>query len=300
MKQQRKISVITPSYNQAQFLETTIKSVLSQNYPNLEYIIIDGGSNDGSEDIIRKYASELAYWCCEKDEGQSDAINKGFSKATGEILCWINSDDTLLTGVLHHVNELYSNHNNDSPWWNCGSAELIDANGKLLRNRDVTEVNLEVFAVWNQKWFAQQAVFWNKAMWQAVAPVNRDLYYSMDLDLWMRMYSVSKPVITSQRLAQYRLHADAKCASDQGAILLECSQVIEKNLMVAYRMGRLDESELLSLLKLNKQNYLPFLKELDDLQKKYKSIEKEVWQYRGNKWHRLINRLGKSNKKDFT
>ncbi len=300
MKQQRKISVITPSYNQGRYLEATIKSVLSQNYTNLEYIIIDGGSNDGSEAIIRKYASELTFWCCEKDEGQSDAINKGFAKSTGEILCWINSDDTLLPDTLHIINNIYPEDTGSSPWWVCGAAELIDTNGKLLRNREVNEVNLEVFAAWNQRWFAQQAVFWNRAMWQTVAPVNRELYFSMDLDLWMRMYSVVKPVISSERLAQYRLHENAKCASDQGAILSECSQVIEKNLFIACQSGALNEQELLSLLKLNKQNYLIYLKELDDLQKKYKSLEKEVWHYRGNRWHRLVNKLGKGTKTDFT
>src|SRR5687768_13083798 len=102
-----KISIITPSYNQGRFIEETILSVINQNYPNLEYIIIDGGSTDNTVEIIRKYEQHLAYWVSEKDGGQSEAINKGFKKATGDIVCWINSDDFFMPGALSKVADCF-------------------------------------------------------------------------------------------------------------------------------------------------------------------------------------------------
>ncbi|MFZ4612746.1 MAG: glycosyltransferase family 2 protein, partial [Bacteroidia bacterium] len=100
-----KISIITPSYNQGQYIEETILSVINQDYPNIEYIVMDGGSNDQTVEIIKKYESKITYWVSEKDKGQADAINKGFARATGDILCWLNSDDYFFDGTLKFVAE---------------------------------------------------------------------------------------------------------------------------------------------------------------------------------------------------
>ena len=128
-----KISIITPSYNQGEFLERTILSVIEQNYPNLEYIIIDGGSTDGSVDIIQKYADKLAYWISEKDNGQTHAINKGFKKATGEIVAWLNSDDELCEGALMAVASVFMEH--DEADFVFGNQYSIDSNGKIKIGR---------------------------------------------------------------------------------------------------------------------------------------------------------------------
>src|SRR4051812_44065291 len=110
MRKLPRVTVVTPSFNQGRFLEATLRSVLNQQYPDLEYIVLDGGSTDGSVDILRRYAAQLAYWHTRKDAGQADAIATGFEMATGEVLCWVNSDDILLPGALHRVGAFFRDH----------------------------------------------------------------------------------------------------------------------------------------------------------------------------------------------
>ena len=125
-----KITVVTPSYNQGQFIEATIQSVIGQQYPNLEYIVCDGGSTDETVEILKKYTDKITGWCSEKDQGQSDAINKGMRRATGDIVCWINSDDVLLPGTLHTVAKFYHDHP-DTDFANGYTVE-IDKEGKII------------------------------------------------------------------------------------------------------------------------------------------------------------------------
>ncbi len=133
------ITIITPSYNQAAYLEATIRSVLEQDYPALRYIVMDGGSSDGSVDIIKRYADQLTYWVSEKDRGQSDAINKGFlytasgerTSTQNEIMTWLNSDDVLLPGALKHVGEIFAKY--PQIQWLAGQPANMDADGKHLK-----------------------------------------------------------------------------------------------------------------------------------------------------------------------
>ena len=208
-----RISVVTPSYNQCEFLEATIRSVLLQNYPNLEYIVIDGGSTDGSLEIIKKYERYLAYWISEKDKGQSHAINKGFAIASGDILCWINSDDMLKPGSLHFVAQEI--RETDENKWLVGSSELIDDSGHHLRIRSPKDIKYENMFVWSMNWFPQQSTFWTRYMWESAGPLDEDLHFAMDFALWLSMFNYASPTVTDRVLSSYRRYED--CKSIQGA-----------------------------------------------------------------------------------
>lgn len=208
------ITIITPSYNQAAYLEETLRSVLLQGYPNLEYIVVDGGSTDGSVDIVRKYSPWLTSWVSEPDDGQSDAINKGFARATGDILAWLNSDDTFEPGTLRRAAELL--RNSTDPAWMIGAARIVDADGRQVRLRRPARPTATRMLRWGDNWFPQQSTFWNRRMWDAAGPVREDLHYSMDLALWLEMIRYSAPILTGDVLSSYRFHDQAKCKSGDG------------------------------------------------------------------------------------
>lgn len=204
-----RITVVTPSYNQRVFLEETICSVLSQEYPALEYVVIDGGSTDGSVELIKKYERHLAYWVSEKDRGQSHAINKGFRRSSGAILGWLNSDDVMKPGALFAVAESLSPH--PEPAWLIGASELIDERGRLLRIQQPNQIDEAFFFAWSDTvWIPQQSTFWNRAMWERVGPVREDLTYAMDVALWLDMFERAAPLLTPQALSCYRFHDDCK------------------------------------------------------------------------------------------
>lgn len=185
-----KISIITPSFQQACFLEETIQSVLSQAYPNLEYIIIDGGSSDGSIDIIRRYEKYLTYWVSEADKGQTHAINKGLSRASGSIIAYLNSDDYYLPGSLRRVADFFlENEHIDIVHGKC---RIVDQNGKKLDEKygsiNSFEDIVDVWNVWlNRRCFVQPEVFWRRRISDRVGPFREELYYVMDFEYWARI-----------------------------------------------------------------------------------------------------------------
>ncbi|REG07113.1 glycosyltransferase family 2 protein [Pelolinea submarina] len=202
------VSIITPSYNQAGYLEETIQSVLGQTYPNIEYILIDGGSTDNSLDVIKKYADKLAYWESVKDKGQTDAINKGFARATGEIIAWLNSDDTLEPQAVAEAVAFLSEHPEVGLVY--GDAHYIDEKSRVIGNFPAAQTDLKKLRK-GYVHIPQQASFFRKSLWDQVGPLDDSFFFAMDYDLWTRLAAVSELRYLEGRVwANFRLHADAK------------------------------------------------------------------------------------------
>lgn len=211
-----KISVITPSFNQAGFLEQTIRSVLLQNYPNLEYIIMDGGSTDGSADIIRRYERWLTFWVSEPDKGQSQAINRGLAKATGDVLCWLNSDDCFLPHTLATVGKTLAD--GSSNFALAGHCLRINGDGSppvFLRGRYSNRRRLLEF--WKGYEMHQPAIFWRREVLETVGLLDESLHLTMDFDYWTRIAERYDFVNVDQVLACCNYHEAAKTGDEYAA-----------------------------------------------------------------------------------
>lgn len=203
------VSIVTPSFNQGQFLEETIRSVLLQGYPNLEYIIIDGGSTDESVEVIRRYEPWLAYWVSEPDGGQSEALNKGFSRTSGTVLCWLNSDDRFRPGaVAVAVKALAANSHAGVVYGDCNE---IDETGEHLRTYEARDFDIRRQLV--AQMIPQPAAFFRRAVWEKVGPLRTDLHYTMDRDFWNRAALSFSIVHVKALLADMRMHSSSKSVS---------------------------------------------------------------------------------------
>jgi glycosyltransferase involved in cell wall biosynthesis len=201
------VSIITPSYNQAHFLEFTIRSVLEQDYHNIEYILVDGCSTDGSVDIIHRYADRLAWWVSEKDAGQTDAINKGFARAKGDILAWLNSDDTYEPHAIAEAVEFLRSHPEVGMVY--GDANFINESGRLIGRFPAAQTDHKRL----QRGYVhipQQASFWRAGLWRKVGPLDPSFYFAMDYDLWVRLARVSELFYHPRLWANFRLHTQGK------------------------------------------------------------------------------------------
>lgn len=224
-----KISIVTPNYNQEKYLENTILSVISQNYPNLEYIIIDGGSTDRSVDIIRKYADKLTYWESTPDKGMYDAIKKGFSKATGDIMAWINSDDMYLSGSFFSVAEIFTHYKEVN--WLLGFPVIYDASGRIVECPHTLKqwTKYDVY-IGDYKWIQQESVFWRRSLWEkAGAYIQSNLKYAGDFELWCRFFRYDKLYVTTALLSGFRMRDDSQLSVKQkDAYMKEIEQVLSE------------------------------------------------------------------------
>jgi len=223
-----KISIVTPSFNQGKFIEETIRSVLLQGYPNMEYIIIDGGSTDGTIEIIKKYEKWLTYWVSEPDRGQSHAINKGFNLSKGEIIAWINSDDFYLQGTLKKIAEMFcKNADTDMVFGEC---HTINEKYEMVKIREVpNEFDLQRL-ITSDCFINQPSTFFRRRVIDDVGGLCESLEFSMDYDLWIRIGLKYKVKRIDADLSCFRQHPNAKttCQSNNPLQYLENLKIQKK------------------------------------------------------------------------
>lgn len=237
-----KITIITPSFQQGQYLENTILSVLNQNYPNLEYMIFDGGSTDNSVEIIKKYESKLNFWSSEKDKGQSDAINKGFAKATGEIVTWLNSDDQLVEGTLFKIADYFVQN---------PKIYLVHGQTQFFGDQMTTHQSEPIFKdlqylYWSGMCFAQPSAFFRRLCLDQFGFLNPAFHYGMDYDFFLQIALHHDFLQVKDLFARYLIHATSKTTLNNQGFAKEYAQVLSK-LLRSFTFGK---------------KYIQFLKDL--------------------------------------
>ncbi len=232
------LAIVTPSYNNGRFLDATIQSVLGHDIPNLSYAIIDGGSTDGTAEVLQRWSSRLTYHISESDTGMYDAINKGFARIDGEIMGWINSDDMYLPGALKLVGHLFSLFP-DMRWLTTLYPCAIDESGAIIKLNPLPVVSKKSFARgdhflhagWQGTGFLQQeATFWRRSLWdEAGGRVDASLRSAGDFELWCRFLALAEPWSVDVPLAAFRYHQTQKTSVDMGGYVQEAQAAFAKH-----------------------------------------------------------------------
>lgn len=224
-----RISIVTPSFNHANLIEETILSVINQGYPNLEYIVIDGGSTDHTTDIIRKYEKHLSYWVSEKDKGLYDALNKGFSRSTGEVMGWLNSDDLLHRKSLFVIGDIFSSHKNIN--WLQGYPTVVDKDGRIVYHRPprCSKYAFYLKDYHDGVFIQQESTYWRRNLWESAGKQMSNTHrFAGDFELWMRFFNYSDLYVTKALIGAFRMHGQAQISTaNYDAYLKECDQVID-------------------------------------------------------------------------
>jgi glycosyltransferase involved in cell wall biosynthesis len=242
-----KISIVTASYNQGAFIEESILSVLEQNYPNLEYVIMDGGSTDNTVEIIKKYASRLAYWQSESDKGLYDALHRGFQKTTGDIMGWLNSDDLLMRKSLFTLAEIFSE--NSGIEWLQGHSCVADETGRIVfqRPQRYSKYSFYLREYHDGIFIQQESTYWRRELWERAGSAIADNYrLAGDFELWMRFFNYAELYNTAALVGAFRLREGQLSSKNYNEYMAECDAIID------YYLPRLPEIEQAEILKLRK------------------------------------------------
>lgn len=278
LKSNPKISIITPVYNQADYIEATILSVIEQGYPNLEYIIVDGGSTDGTIDIIKKYEKQITKWISEPDKGMYDALNKGFKLSTGDIMGWINSDDILLNRSLFNLAKIFTDVKKVN-WVQCSSS-YIDLSGKVINIAMPKRFSFLMFLNNDYKWIQQESTFWRRSLWErAGSKIDDNLKLAGDFELWFRFFQYDRLYNCNLPIGAWRKRDGQLSALRKDDYIKEINLVIEthnidaKTTRALKQIKRLDVYiSILKSLKIFNVNYL-----VGKRAKYYNIIDNEIY-----------------------